>query len=311
VYLNDTMVSVTAERRVVLSCTSEDFGRHGVYDWVPPTEKIQTHNNFDFVAVGYHCDRGFARFLGADMKESNPLKNYTWLNDAIQMRSHSVNQLLERVATDKLLNHVAGSPVKQRGYLADFLPKFVEITAPAITFEGTTLGPCTFKVITEVYENRQMSIESTAFAYVRHAMRASVGVEVTRARPSHDARLSASTGVKGVTKVKRNRVEFKFQNDDGKVQRKSIAINFDASPDHVADMCQRLKRQQTVDNTYESTDPLATTANSHELAADTAETADGDASAVAAHAVDDPPEKATPKPAVASTLDAFFKRVQR
>ena len=77
----------------------------------------------------------------------------------------------------------------------------MEITAPAITFEGTTLGPCTFKVITEVYENRQMSIESTAFAYVRHAMRASVGIQATRARPSHDARLSASTGVKGVTEA--------------------------------------------------------------------------------------------------------------
>jgi hypothetical protein len=83
--------------------------------------------------------------------------------------------VLDKVAEEKLLGHVAGRPIKNKRKFAEFLPEAVKVRFPAMRFEDTEVGPCEFNVKFEYEPNASFTFECTALAvgYVRVAMLAS------------------------------------------------------------------------------------------------------------------------------------------
>ena len=95
--------------------------------WIPPLDRIQMIGGDAFVSLSYSGDRGFAKYVGGDMKASNPLVGFSWLEEALKLRNDAVNKEFDKLATEKLPGHVSGSALtlKQRMALASELPETV------------------------------------------------------------------------------------------------------------------------------------------------------------------------------------------
>ena len=86
--------------------------------WVIDPEHIVERDGSQFVYVGY-TDRDFARYVGGEMSASNPLKKFTWLEEAQKLRKDACDVELEKVAIQKDLTHVPGTPVKHKKILSE------------------------------------------------------------------------------------------------------------------------------------------------------------------------------------------------
>ena len=103
--------------------------------WIIDERKIRLCGGGRFVDLSY-SDRAFARFVGGDMGCSNPLKTYTFLDDLIKARTATVETLLDKVAREKVFNHVPNSPVKHKCALADFLPEVISIHVQKVVYNS-------------------------------------------------------------------------------------------------------------------------------------------------------------------------------
>ena len=211
--------------------------------WIVPHDRCGPIGDDAFLTLSYSGDRGFARFCGADMKKSNPLTNYGWLEEIRESRDQAVQRLLDEVATKNLIGHKSGAQIKVRRGLGTFMPDTCTIQVPEVRVGDEVAAACELCVAIDVDPKKALRVKLsvTSLAYVKLAMRASVGADPKRSRPQHAARLSATTGVTGVHKMGRgrdgrSRVGVSFRDDDGKKCFKT------ANPtDDPADVCKRLQ----------------------------------------------------------------------
>ena len=205
-------------RRVVIEFTSQNGARQM---WVPPVERITAVDGSDFIALSFSGDRGFARFCDANMKVSNPLVEYTWLDEARKLRNVMVDAELDRLACEMLCNHTQGAPVAHRHKFENAMPKTVTIDVPPIPVDGGEITLQGMKVLADLNPSKALSVSCApdVLHYIRFAMLASKGSKgagiTVRARPKHEERLSATTGVAGVHRHGRGRVVSRFKDDDG------------------------------------------------------------------------------------------------
>jgi hypothetical protein len=106
------------------------------------------------------------------MKQSSPLKDHSWLNDALKARHAIVKIALDKVASEHLLGHKPGGWIKNASALERCLPETVDVTFPMV---GTHIAPLAGKVVTTTDAKRCIAVECTAagMTYVREAMIAS------------------------------------------------------------------------------------------------------------------------------------------
>ena len=209
-------------------------------------DRIQMIGGDAFVSLSYSGDRGFAKYVGGDMKASNPLVGFSWLEEALKLRNDAVNKEFDKLATEKLPGHVSGSALtlKQRMALASELPETVGLTFPALA----THSACEAVVAMESDPRKMIAIKCTADAlsYVRAAMIASKTEESRRARPRHSERLSEATGIKGVHRRKGRvvgRLAVKWCDADGRKRVKTANMpEEDAGATELASTCKRLKK---------------------------------------------------------------------
>ena len=145
------MANLSITKRLVVEY-EDSAGKAQV--WLPKTMEVADET---FIEVGY-SDRGFARLCEGDVNTSNPLKLFTWLEQARQLRTEKVNVLLDIIATEKNHTHIAGSPLKNKDQLAEFLPPVVTISAPEVTVADVTEGPCEIRVVTEVWQKNTVCV---------------------------------------------------------------------------------------------------------------------------------------------------------
>ena len=107
------MNAVTVQERLVVEYRDTTSETSKVSQWIPPLSHITEIDSIKYVTVGYSGDRGFARFCGGDVKQSNPMKGHTWLSDAIKLRNDIVATTFDKIAEQKVLNHVSGRPIKK------------------------------------------------------------------------------------------------------------------------------------------------------------------------------------------------------
>ena len=112
---------MSVEQRTVI-----EFGGDGkqTQHWVPPHDKVRMVDGVPYVSLGYSGDRGFARFIGGDMGASNPLKDFTWLDEALKLRNNAVINALEEIAASKIPGHVPGTAHLKRRALAEFFARY-------------------------------------------------------------------------------------------------------------------------------------------------------------------------------------------
>lgn len=210
--------------------------KNKVGHWVPPLARLSTHDGATFVKLGYTGDRGFAKFCGAPMGMTNPLRAYNWLGTAVKLRDAAVDEIIDKLTMEQDVTHRPGSKVKNKEAYASKLPATVDVALPAVAFDGTTVGPLTVRVVAEIGARVSISIEATedALGYVRVAMAASKGAATPRARPAHTERFSAKTGVKGVYLIKkRGSLQVRRCNEDGKITHKHQKVK-EGAPDVAA-----------------------------------------------------------------------------
>ena len=232
------MSGLSIAERIVVSHTRGKV----IEEWVIPQEKVTTVTIDDrerrFVTLGYAGDRGFAKFCDGDCNKSNPLATYTFLDTLVRLRSEASLKAMDAVACEKLLTHRSGQPVKNASQLLEFLPKMVTVSCPAVG----DIGPTDINVIPEcIQTHKSISVECTleVFNYVQRAMIASRAETSARARPPHQQRLSARTGVKGVHRMTGNRVRMQVTDSDGKVSTKTRKLAAGSSDPAVAmEFCQ-------------------------------------------------------------------------
>jgi hypothetical protein len=244
--------TVTVEQKLVISYHGGDKEQH----WIPEDDTLQELNGKTFITIG-HSNRAFARFCKGNMSLTNPLKTYKFLDELVKLRASIVEDHLDKLATEKLINHVAGRPVNQKVTFVDHLPKYVTVSLPEVQFGGETAGPITMDIVTEIHSKRKLAIEctDTALHYVRFAMQASVTEEIQRARPAHAERLSANTGIKGVhTHFKKGDthiVRCRVPDADGRITTKCVTFRGDIQQD-LQQVCKRLKTSESTSASSES-----------------------------------------------------------
>ena len=235
-------MSVRIEQRTVVTF---DKKRGGTDAWIVPTDRVETVVGANFVTLGYCGDRGFAKFCEGDLSKPNPLACYKWLESLQQLRNTATSRELDKIAAERVITHVQGSHVKNPGALAEFMPPTLTISLPAFEGDDGLVEALNVRVIPEsVHTNKMVAIECTteSLDYVRRAMIHSRSNVVARARPSHEQRLSALTGVKGVCRHKSGRVRCAVKDAEGKMTMKTRRLNRGASdPQQRTDGCQALK----------------------------------------------------------------------
>ena len=238
-----TMSTVSVSERVVVQYATS---ARPVVHWAPPLDRVQDIGGVKFVTLTYSGDRGFAQFCGGDAA-TNPLKAFTWLESAIQLRNDAVGKVLDKIATDQVYGHVSGKAVKCRRQFHDALPKTIQIHLPPLSFDGAEVGERTVSVVTETNRTKALSIECDAdvMQYVRLAMTASRTDTPSRPRAKHKDRITAVTGVNGVFKTHgHSRVGVMRTDEEGKRSVTSLKRpGHDHDPDGeiTANICKRLK----------------------------------------------------------------------
>ena len=153
------------------------------------------------------------------MNQPRPLTEFGWLEVAQKVRNAATNIALDKLATEKDIGHTPGTRVKNRVAYATHLPDAVDVVLPAISFGDKSIGETHVQIVPMIAPKSAVVIECTAqsMAYVQLAMHASAKDTVSRARPKHNDRFSAATGVLGVTLNKKRRLMRRVVvNADGK-----------------------------------------------------------------------------------------------
>jgi hypothetical protein len=233
-------MSVTVATRTVVT-----FGDKPSGIWVLPNDNVVEIDGEPFVTLGYGGDRGFARFVGGDLGASNPLARFSWLGHAVQARNVAVDALLDKVASEKVMGHIAGQAVKNRQHFADHMPQLVSVALPQLTHDDVAIGPITAKFVCDLDRKSLVQIECTprVLEYVKVAMQAHKQSGVVRCKPKHADRLAIRTGVKGVWSHGKDysgnpRVSTTFVDGDGKTRTKARRVDDEGPLDET---CKRLK----------------------------------------------------------------------
>ena len=192
--------------------------------WVPDTEDISMVGDAQFITLR-HGDRGLAKFVGASLGTSNPLRQYAWLDTAKSARNDVVDKLLEALAAAQDPAFVPGGRYKRSKY-EEHLPATVSVHLPLVEHGGESVGPMAMRAKAVPWCHQAFSVERTPenMAYVRVAMMASRVASTSdtpRKRPVHADRLCAITGVSGVF-VKAKRLCTSYRDGDGKRRSKSV-----------------------------------------------------------------------------------------
>ena len=233
-------MAITVSERVVVEV--------GNVQWIVPCDRVTTVDGAKFITLSYSGDRGFAKFCGADMKQSNPLKLHDGLALMLKLRDDAMQQLLQPVAAEKLVCHTHGDlTLKEKAMLQDDIASVVEIEVPALVLGDESIDAFRLRVLSAIDPRKPIAIEATPLnlSYVRLAMRASVASSgaIKRSRPKHAERLCAQSGINGVMKLGANRVRVTATNPDGRVlyKTKKLAPEELEDPEVTARLCQRLK----------------------------------------------------------------------
>ena len=223
--------------------------------WIVPAERVHEVDGSKFITLSYSGDRAFARFCGADMNKSNPMKDFGWLEDAKKLRDVAVNAELDKIASQKLVGHKPGKrlPLETKQQFAESMPKTARVCAPELTHADTKVDACDLRMLVDVDPRNSVAVaaEPGALNYTKHAMYISKtnadANAALRARPKHADRLVNVTGVQGVHSAGKaasgsQRVVARFENDEGKTVAKTASFPKD-DPDNIApSVCKRLKK---------------------------------------------------------------------
>ena len=202
-------------------------------NWLLDAGDVISLEGVTMVALTHSSDRGFAKFIGADMNASNPLRLYTWLDSLKQLRNEAVTQLLRTAQADADGFRDGGR--LHRNKYASKIAQTVTVQLPGLTDGSDQINGISLKLKTEVVSSTPVFVECTpdTLAYIRHAMIASkldpnVSDGVPRKRSKHDDRMSALVGTKGalsIVKRGRQRVGATSKDEDGRTHTKSYATN--------------------------------------------------------------------------------------
>ena len=134
--------------------------------------------------------------------------------------------MLDKVATERVLSHVPGKPVKQKAALLDYLPDVVNIPVKAASFNGENSDPGVIRVVTEINARRVLAVlcDSATLQHVRLAMMSTVADTTQRKRPGHAERVSATTGCKGVWKQE-DRLQVRYVDNEGRKKKSQSQVH--------------------------------------------------------------------------------------
>jgi hypothetical protein len=229
-------MAVHVSERLVVEFAASGTKHH----WIPAN--VRKVGGASYVTLSTK-DRGFARLCDAKCSEAAPLAKYGWLDAAVKLRTAKVNEVIDKVASEKLFGHKSGSHVRNPLQFSEDFPEVIGIEFPPLS---DTTGPMTINVIFETVPSKLIWVECTTAVveYVRAAMIASRGAHVVRPRPQKSQMMSTHTGVSGVHKNGGRRGAPRFRtgyvNQDGKRNFVTSKSHADEEP---ADMCKQLRHK--------------------------------------------------------------------
>ena len=130
--------------------------------WVVPCDRVTKVDGAKFITLSYSGDRGVAKFCGADMSQSNPLKSYDGLAMIHKLRDDACKQLLDTVASAKLFNHSPGDEVKGKHLLLDDIATAVEIEDPALALGDDSIDALRLRVLSAIDPRQPSAIAARA-----------------------------------------------------------------------------------------------------------------------------------------------------
>ena len=171
--------------------------------WVVEDDLIEVVDDVSFVSLST-ASRGMAKAVGADMSLSVPLGRYTWTDTLRELRTDTVNKMIDEIAKERDPGYVVGKTKRPNlTDMAEYLPKVATITLPQFDYDGATHGPLDVKCRVQAKSNRTVAVEMTVafFDYFVAAMQESRlpdDTDTPRKRCKREARVSATTGVEGI-----------------------------------------------------------------------------------------------------------------
>ena len=182
--------------------------------WIPADGDMRVIDGVQFVALRAK-DRGFAKFCGADMSQTSPLKKFKWLHTATTARTQAMRKIIDKCSEDQVLGWKQGQRVNAPSLS---LPETVNVALPMVN-EATPAMTIAFASEPDSKRNLMVPMEPATLAYVRGAMFASKSAIAVRSSTRHADRMSAQTGIRSVWKSQGGkRLVHHFMNEDGKKQ---------------------------------------------------------------------------------------------
>ena len=249
------MSTIAVSERLVVEWQEKNHSNF----WIVPEDRVQEVAGSKFITLSYSGDRAFARFCGADMSKSNPLKDFGWLEDAKKLRDVAVNAELDKLASQKLVGHKTGKRLllETKQQPAESMPRTITVCAPELTTGDTKVDACDLRMLVDVDPRNSVSVvaEPGALSYIKHAMCISKqnadANAALRARPKHVDRLVNATGVLGVHSAGKaasgcQRVVTRYANVEGKKVAKTACLPKDDPDGVTSSVCKRLKKTATL-----------------------------------------------------------------
>ena len=97
-------MQISVSQRYVIEFTTE---KGNTQYWTPSDDAIRVIDGTPFIALQAK-DRGFAKFCGADLKQSSPMKPFKWLQTATAARNQAIRPLIEKLAADQIIGWKPG-----------------------------------------------------------------------------------------------------------------------------------------------------------------------------------------------------------
>ena len=164
---------------------------------------IEVVDDVSFVSLST-ASRGMAKAVGADMSLSVPLGRYTWTDTLRELRTDTVNTMIDEIAKERDPGYVVGKTKRPNlTDMTEYLPKVVTITLPPFDYDGASHGPLDVKCRVQAKSNRTVAVERTVaffdyFVAVMQESRRPDDTDTPRKRCKREARVSATTGVEGI-----------------------------------------------------------------------------------------------------------------
>jgi hypothetical protein len=227
------MTSVEAGIRQVVSYQKLADHKGPNLHWVVNKDVIVQHEGVTMIGLTYK-DRGFAKFVGADLSITNPMRLYTWLDELKQLRNNITTQHIIAAQSESDGFRVGGRLNRQK--FITKVPQTVTIELPSFNVGSDHIDAISLKIKAEVCCATPVSVEFTtdSITYVRHAMNASKldpndDGEAPRKRSKHADRMSTLIGSKGARSIKKKgllrAVGATFTDEDGRLRLRSIATS--------------------------------------------------------------------------------------